>query len=243
MNRRRWFLGIASVLLGVAVAGWFLAKSRSVQLYGGLVTRVETEERVIALTFDDGPSPYGTEPTLEMLDSLGVRATFFLTGNETESHPDLARRLREAGHELANHSYSHRSMVLKSPAFIRREIEVTDSLLRRAGQTGPISFRPPYGKRLLLLPRYLHKTGRPTLYWDIEPETYPEVTASSEAIAAHVVERAKPGSILLLHVMYSSRDVSREAVPLIVERLRAQGYRFVTVQELMRAGAPASGRS
>lgn len=241
MTWRRSAFALA-ITVGVLICAWKLHKSRSFQLYGGLVTHVETNEQVVALTFDDGPSPYGTDRTLALLDSLDVRATFFLTGHETEAHPELAERIRAAGHELANHSYSHQPMVLKSPAFIEREVEVTDSLLRRAGQTGAISFRPPYGKRLLLLPRYLHKAHRPTVLWDIEPESYPAVAASSERIAAHVLEHARPGSIILLHVMYASRDTSREAIPLIVEGLRAEGFRFVTMQDLQHSARESSAR-
>ena len=223
------FLGIALFLGGL----WRLHKSRSVQLWGGLVTRVETDQQVVALTFDDGPSPGGTEAILDTLGRLGVRATFFVTGHELEAHPDLGRRLVEAGHALGNHSFSHDPMVLRSPAWVRTEVERTDSLVRATGYDGPIPFRPPYGKRLVVLPYYLHQRGRETLFWDIEPETYPDVAASAERMADHVAERVRPGSIVLLHVMYASRAESVRAVPIVVERLRAAGYRFVTVPELL----------
>lgn len=238
---RRLSIALA-VLLGAALVlggTWRLHKSRSVQLWGGLVTRVETDQRVVALTFDDGPSPFGTEAVLDTLARLEAKATFFVTGHELEARPDLGRRLVEAGHALGNHSYSHDPMVLRSPAWVRAEVERTDSLVRATGYDGPILFRPPYGKRLVVLPRYLHRTGRETLFWDVEPETFPEVAASAERIADHVAERVRPGSIVLLHVMYASRTESLRAVPLIVERLRAAGYRFVTVPDLLalRSGA------
>jgi peptidoglycan/xylan/chitin deacetylase (PgdA/CDA1 family) len=228
-------LGIALGTLALLVSGWRVSKSRSFQFYGGLVTRVETEAPLVALTFDDGPTPEGTAAVLPLLDSLGVRATFFVTGQEVEQNAGSARRIVEAGHALGNHSYSHHSMALRSPSFVRREVERTDSLIRGVGWKGPTPFRPPYGKRLVVLPRYLHETGRRTVLWDVEPESYPEVARSAEAIAAHVLERVRPGSIVLLHVMYPSREASRRAVPLIVGGLRARGYRFVTVQELEAA--------
>ena len=219
----------ALLLLGV---GWKLSKSRSFQLYGGLVTRVEMEEPLVALTFDDGPTRAGTNAVLPVLDSLGVRATFFVTGREVEQNEIEARRIVEAGHSLGNHSYSHRRMVLRSPASIRREVESTDALIRGAGWDGAIPFRPPYGKRLFVLPRHLHKTGRRTVLWDVEPESDSEVAQSAARIASHVIERVRPGSIILLHVMYPRREESRRALPLIVSGLRKRGYRFVTVQEL-----------
>lgn len=234
----RVLLRILAGLLGLVICLgglWRLSGSRSFQLFGGLVTRVETTAPVVALTFDDGPTPEGTDSILSILSRSGVRATFFLTGAELERHPGAGRQILAAGHEVGNHSYSHRRMVLRSPAFIRREVERTDSLIRDLGQTGPIAFRPPYGKRLFLLPRYLHQQQRPTLLWDIEPESDPETARSAERIAEDVLKRARPGSIILLHVMYPSRAESRRAVPMIIEGLQAQGLRLVTVSELLAA--------
>src|SRR5687768_16415074 len=98
-----------------------LARARSLQLLGELVNRVPTAERVVALTFDDGPEPGQTEDVLAILSRERVLATFFLVGREIDRHPELARRIVAAGHEVGNHSYSHRRMVLHSPAFIREE--------------------------------------------------------------------------------------------------------------------------
>jgi peptidoglycan/xylan/chitin deacetylase (PgdA/CDA1 family) len=98
---------------------------------------------------------------------------------------------------------------------------------------GARSLRPPGGKRLIELPFYLWQTRRTTAYWDIEPESYPEVAADAERITAHVLERARPGSIILLHVMYASREETRKALAAIILGLRERGYRFVTLSELL----------
>jgi peptidoglycan-N-acetylglucosamine deacetylase len=222
------------LLLLLLFGSWRLSRSRSVQLFGDMVTRVETEERVVAITLDDGPHPARTFEVLEMLDELEVRATFFVTGHELERAPEAGRAIVERGHELGNHSWSHQRMVLRSPRWVRREVEATDSLIRAAGHRGEIFFRAPYGMRLVVLPWYLARTGRTTVLWDVEPETDPAVAATAEGIVAHVVERVRPGSIVLLHVMYESRATSREALPALVWELRARGYRFVTLGEIMR---------
>ena len=240
MRLFKWSLLGLLVVFVIAAAGWQLSKSRSFQLYGGLVTRANVDQRVVALTLDDGPTPEGTGAILPVLDSLGVRATFFVTGRDLANNPTDGRRIVQAGHALGNHSYSHRQMVLHSRAFVHREITQTDSLIRAAGWEGDIPFRPPYGKRLFVLPRYLHQTGRSTFLWDIEPESYGDVAGSAMDIADHVAERVQPGSIILLHVMYNSRHTSREAIPLIVKRLRKEGYRFVTLQALMAMEAEAA---
>jgi peptidoglycan-N-acetylglucosamine deacetylase len=226
-------LTVLLLLAALAAGAWRLSGLRSFQLAGSLVHRVDTDRRVVALTFDDGPTTAGTDSILAILARERVSATFFLTGGEMERNPELGRRIVGAGHEVGNHTYSHARMVLRSQGFIRSEIEATDALIRQAGHRGPIHFRPPYGKKLVGLPMYLRSTGRTTVMWDVEPESYPEVGASAERIVDHVAARVQPGSIILLHVMYPSREPSLRAVPDLIRRIREMGYEFVTVSELI----------
>lgn len=236
MRVLKW-LFISLLLVGLVLIGiWRLSRSRSFQIAGELVTRIETDKPVVALTFDDGPTPAGVEWALTLADSLDFVATFFLTGSELEQHPDLAPRLLAQGHQIANHTYSHPRMVFRSPSFVRHEIESTDSLIRAAGWRDEILFRPPYSMKFVTLPLYLARHDRPVLLWDIEPESYPDVAGTPEGIAEHVLERVQPGSIILLHIMYGSRESSRAAVPLVVAGLRARGFSLVTVGELMKIG-------
>ena len=209
------------------------ARARTVQLFGRLVARVDTPDSVVALTFDDGPVPALTDSLVAVLRARGVRATFFVTGRELAAAPAAGRALVAAGHELGNHTYSHRRMVLASPAAVRREVERTDALIRAAGARGPIYVRPPYGAKLVALPFYLWRTGRTTLMWDVEPDSYPEVAASPERIVAHVLARVRPGSVVLLHPWYRARATSRAAVPLLIDSLRARGYQVTTAGGLL----------
>ena len=235
MRRALVAAAAAGIFLLASAAGLLrLARSETFQLFGRLVSRVDMPHRVVALTFDDGPTEAFVSEIVDVLASRRVRATFFVIGAHVAEAPDAARRLVAAGHELGNHTYSHPRMVLKSQSFIHSEVERTDDLVRAAGARGEIYFRPPFGWKLVGLPWYLERTGRTTVTWDVEPDSYPQVAATAEGIASHVVERVRPGSIILLHVWYSSRATSRAAVPLIVDRLHAKGYRFVTVGELLR---------
>lgn len=243
-ERRVWFvrdgrvmvraLWLASVLLAVLVLlAWGTLKlsgSRSHQLVGALLTRVETADSIVALTFDDGPVPIRTDSVLDVLDRFGARATFFMIGRSIDRYPDIARRVLERGHELGNHSYSHERMVLKMPATIRREVDSTDALIRAAGQTGPIHMRPPYGKRLVGLPLHLSRQNRPVVLWDLDPDTR---HSDADGVTRYVLDNVKPGSIILLHVEIPSRTANREALPRILEALTARGYRFVTLSELI----------
>jgi peptidoglycan/xylan/chitin deacetylase (PgdA/CDA1 family) len=234
--RRRAIIAVA-VLLGAVVSlvgVRAVARSRTFQLFGDLLARVEVSEPLVALTFDDGPTADRVGTVVAMLAPRRVRATFFVTGDELAAVPEAGRTLVAAGHELGNHTYSHRRMFLKSPGFARDELDQTDALIRAAGYTGPIAFRPPYGWKFLVLPWVLARTGRTSVTWDVEPDSYPDVAASSARITAHVLERVRPGSIVLLHIWYPSRQTSLDAVPSIVDGLQAKGYRFVTVRELLR---------
>jgi peptidoglycan-N-acetylglucosamine deacetylase len=226
------FLLVSAVL---SKAMWNLSKSETYQVFGEIIPRVQTEEKVVALTFDDGPTQSALDELLPELRERGIKATFFITGSELERRPDLGRRLVEKGHELGNHSYSHRRMAFKTTGFISQELRKTDELIRDAGYAGVIHFRPPYGTKLLVLPYVLEKEQRKTIMWDIEPDSYKDVATSSSGIVNHVIPRVKPGSIIILHVMYPSRITSREAVPSIIDELHARGFRFVTVSELLKS--------
>ena len=227
-------LVVAPIALVLVAAGAYqLMGSRSLQLAGEHVRRVDTAERVVALTFDDGPTPEHTDEVLEVLAAHDARATFYLTGGESDDDPDGLQAIVAAGHELGNHTWSHRRLVLVSGATVADEIERTDAVFRAAGYVGPITFRPPGCKRLLTAPLYLASHDRTTVIWDLEPDSIPEVAADADAIVTYVIERVRPGSIVLLHLMYDSRAPSREALPRILERLAAGGYRFVTVSELL----------
>ena len=221
---------LALVLLSAGV--WQFTKSRTHQVFGGIVTRVETKEKALALTFDDGPTLH-TGRIVELLDSLDVKATFFVTGRELEEHMQEGRKLALGGHELGNHSYSHRRMIFKSGSFIKEEIERTNTLIREAGYQGRIAFRPPYFNKLITLPHYLKKNGMKTILCNIEPETQLGFSAPAEAISTYVAANASPGSIILLHIMYDSRKEALASLPALVSSLKEQGYRFVTVSELL----------
>lgn len=236
--KRRVRLGgtLALVFLAAIALAWAslkLSNSRRYQLFGELVTRVPTADSVVALTFDDGPVLSYTDSVLRVLADSNVRATFFTVGASLQEHPDIAARIERAGHELGNHSYSHRRLVLKTPGYVRREIRETDRLIRSAGYRDTIHFRPPYGKRLVVLPWILSRYSRPIILADLEPDSR---TRDAARMVEYVRRNVRPGSIILLHVEVPSRAAGREALPRIIGALHAAGYRFVTVSELLRRG-------
>jgi len=215
-----------------------LSNSRTYQLFGDLVTRVETSDSLVALTFDDGPVPVYTDSVLATLNELGAQATFFMVGSAIKNHPEIAQRVIAQGSEIGNHSFSHSRLVLKAPSTVREEVEITDALIHTAGQQGQIYFRPPYGKRLLVLPLYLSRHRRPAVLWSLEPDTY---HARAEDMVQDVVQHVRPGAILLLHVEMPGRSQGRIALRRIIVDLQAVGYRFGTLSQLMASGQPYPG--
>ena len=223
---------VLTVCLSSSYLAWQLCKSRTVQVSGEIFSRIETDEKVIALTFDDGPTSGFTEEILDTLAALETRATFFLVGSEMKRRPELTKLIVEGGHEVGNHSFSHYRMVFVDYESVADEVEATNSLIRAAGYEGRIHFRPPYYKKFINLPRYLANNGIVTITSDLDPETTAD-SSDPEAMANYVAQHAKPGSIILLHVMFRQRSASMASVPLIIRRLRGQGYEFVTVSNLI----------
>jgi peptidoglycan/xylan/chitin deacetylase (PgdA/CDA1 family) len=227
----RTVLAVAAIILVVlAAAVWQLSKARCIQLVGDVTCRIETESKLVALTFDDGPTPEGVDAVLAELGPRGITATFFLIGNRMEKFPGQAERLIAAGHELGNHTYSHQRNLGRSQDFYASEIARTDALLRRAGSDTGL-FRPPFGKRLIGLPLEVERAGYRTIMWDVEDQ--PEKFTNARAFAQDILARVRPGSIILIHPMYRTNQVARDALPIVLDGLRAQGYEVVTVSKLL----------
>lgn len=221
-----------AALLLVIVGCYKAMNSRTWQLTGHLVSELATDEKVVALTFDDGPAPADLDAILMPLRQRGVPATFFVNGSALSQAPEAGRRLVEEGHELANHTWDHRRMVLVSGQEIERQIVSTDDRIRAAGQPGTPLFRPPYGDKLIGLPRYLAAHDRTTVMWDVAVEEFSGDTQSAQDITRATVDRARPGSIILLHP-WNGRAASQQAIGPIIDELHARGYRFVTVSQAL----------
>jgi peptidoglycan-N-acetylglucosamine deacetylase len=227
---------IAIVLIVVGATGYGafrLSKARGVQVLGDLVTHVDTAQKVVALTFDDGPQPAYTQSVIGTLQAHDAKATFFIIGHDAQASPGSLRELVAAGEQIGNHTWSHPRLLAMSQEAIATEVERTDAAIRSAGYGGPIFVRPPNGKRLFAAPWYLWRHGRTTVTWSLEPDSIAGIAGDADAMVRYVTENVRPGDIILMHVMYPARDASRAALPGILDALAADGYRFVTVSELL----------
>ena len=207
-----------------------LATTYKFQLFGDLITHVNTNEKVVALTYDDGPNPPYTNQILDVLKRFQVKATFFVVGKNIEQHPETTRRTISLGHELGNHSFSHEQMISKNMFFIKSEIEKTDQLLRQLGIRSKIHFRAPFGLKRVRLPFILARMRKKNVLWNIDPKDY--AASSPEIIVDHILKQIKPGSIILMHDGGGERAITVAATETLIQKLQKKGYQFKTVSEL-----------
>jgi peptidoglycan/xylan/chitin deacetylase (PgdA/CDA1 family) len=208
-----------------------------------VVTRVQTGELVIALTFDAGADRGYAEQILDTLKAEGIKATFGMTGRWAEDNPDLVRRMVEEGHQLINHTYSHPSFTGRSTgqpplsteerlAEIQRLEDVVAEVTGSRETMRPY-FRPPYGDYDELVLRDLPLAGYTVVVmWSVDSLGWNGLSA--QEITERCLAGAEPGGIILMHVGAQSEDA--QALPGLIAALRERGYRFVTVAELLALG-------
>ena len=181
--------------------------------------------RFVALTFDDGPRRDTTSRLLDGLRERGASATFFLVGQQIEGSEDLLLRMRDEGHQVGNHSWSHASLKDESDWGLLQEVGRTDTLLREILGEGSYWLRPPYG---LLTARQRQLITVPVIKWSVDPEDWK--LRDTEKDVAAVLKKVRPGDISLMH---DSIPATVDAALRIVDALQAEGYIFVTVEELL----------
>lgn len=194
----------------------------------------------IALTFDDGPDPDWTPRVLDVLAALGVPATFFVVGERAARAPGVVRAAAAAGHEIASHGWSHRSLWTCGPRATEGEIGRAHDAIASLTGRAPRHFRPPWGMVNAAMWRALRRRGQRCVLWSIQPEGL-RARAPARQVD-HVLRRAHPGAIVDLHDADGVPGAPArllEALPPIVDGLRARGYRLVTVESLL--GSPAPG--
>lgn len=183
----------------------------------------------VALTFDDGPHPENTPRLLDILRERGVKATFYLIGELVARHPDVARRTLAEGHEIGNHTWSHRFLTLQSSHSIATELEQTHEAVEAAVGAPPTTLRPPYGAVTKRMTRWIdHRFGYPTVLWSVDAEDWEN--PGSPVIAERLVSGARNGSIVLAHDPLAP---TVDAMPETLDRLLTRGFHFVTVSELI----------
>jgi len=218
---------VAGATLAVGAHG---AYHRNSPVFGRVLGRLSTKEKVVALTFDDGPNPAATPRILDALEAEDVRASFFLLGRHVERWPDLARRVAAGGHAVGNHGYHHRKLHFRGPGYVRLDLTLgTDAIVRASG-TKPALFRAPHGFRSPWVTSIARELGQRTIGWTLG--VWDSDRPGADLIVRRAVDGSRPGTILLLHDgdgydPDGDRTQTAEALPRIIRELRDRGYRFV----------------
>ena len=185
-----------------------------------------TGNKVIALTFDDGPGPY-TAHLLDILDQYGARATFFLIGSKVSGQASVVRSIQARGHQLGNHSWSHPELPKLSVDQIAGEIDRTNEAIRQATGVKPSILRPPYGAVNGVVLEQLRLRNMSSILWSVDTRDWAD--RNSQIVCSRAVAGARPGAVILMHDIHQT---SVNAVPCILSSLKQQGYSFVTIQRL-----------
>ena len=192
-----------------------------------LVFLAPNPSKKIAFTFDDGPHPEYTQRLLKILRDHGVRATFFVVGKQVEKHPELLQLIFREGHEIANHTYSHRDLRTLSPEELTLELEKTDRLVTAVTDQKMKYFRPPGGQYSPAVVQSARDLGYEMVLWSIFPQDHTNPAAN--LIRGRVLKAAKDRGIILLH---SGVKHTLEILPDLILSLKSRGYSFVTISEL-----------
>lgn len=239
--RRRFLFLLLVFLLPMVIFGslvaWGLPRDRFYwERAGAAVWEVPVQEPVIALTFDDGPDPVFTPQVLALLAEFKAYATFFEVGKEVEAYPEVARQVAAAGHEIGNHTYSHRSVARVKAETLRQELDRAGRAIAAATGRQPRLFRPPGGYYDDTVITTARQMGYQVVLWSWGQDTRDWANPGAGNIVRHVLANARPGNIVILHDGGGNRSQTVQALYPMLRELQKRGFRFVTVSELLQYG-------
>ena len=229
-------LGVA----GLATVAGYNTMSPTSQLYGRTFIGLPRGSRLMALTYDDGPNDPYTWRLMEVLESHGVKATFFLIGQFVQQKPEIARALVDAGHAIGSHTWDHPNLIFRSTSGVRRQLVQAQKAIIDATGIEPNSFRPPFGGRRPASLRAVRAFGLLPVMWNVT--CYDWKAKSAGEIVAHAERQIRGGDVVLLHDggyrrMGADRSPTVEASDRILTRYQVEGYEFVTIPRMMEKGA------
>lgn len=223
MERVKKIFAAAAILLAVATTGIFPAAKP--------YRKGAAKTHQIALTFDDGPSIQNTEEILSVLKEYGIRATFFVIGENAAADPDRIRMIYEAGHEIGNHTYTHSYISKIGKDALREEIRKTEEILQSITGEKPKVFRPPGGFYDEASLKVLEEMGYRSVLWSLDTKDW--CMPKSDTIASKIEETAVSGDIILFHDLNDKRLPTPDALKRILPYLKENGYEFVTITEMI----------
>lgn len=225
------------LLIAFAIVAIVASMRLSPMLPGGDATEVVARmgsgysAKTVALTFDDGPDERYTPAILDELSSKNIKATFFVVGEAARANPDLILLEALDGHELGNHTWSHAALDDVPWHVTVREIAATQDVVMQISGLRTCYFRPPRGRYGIEDIKAAKAMGYKIVMWDAAIET--KTTQEPEQMANRVLNKTKPGAIILLHDGGQNRETTVAALPFLIDGLKKRGYSFATVSELL----------
>ena len=188
----------------------------------------------IALSFDDGPHPRLTPVILSILEEYGIKATFFMVGENVGYYPDAARAVAEAGHEIGNHTFSHRKFNRMTEHEMLDEIHACEQAISGVTQFPAHFIRPPEGQMNEAMRRVIGTLDYRIILWDVDTRDWAHTPPAE--ISRHILDTVQAGDIILMHDFIGHNSPTPEALRMVIPALLERGYRFVTVGELVEGG-------
>jgi peptidoglycan-N-acetylglucosamine deacetylase len=202
------------------------------------IFRVNETQKVVALTFDDGPSFVWTPRILDELKKANIKATFFVLGEHVAKYPEIARRIAEEGHELGNHTYDHHVLLYYTLEKLEKEIKDTELIIKKTTGKTARYFRPPKAWLTTQEKKKIEELGYKVILWSLNSKDW--VTFDDKYIVKYITRHIQPGDIILFHdgggvfgTEGGNRHETVMTIPRLAEKLRQMGYKFVTISELL----------
>jgi peptidoglycan-N-acetylglucosamine deacetylase len=216
------------------------ASTKSREAYektGRVIWEVNTKEKLVALTFDDGPHPVFTPQILDILSKHNAKATFFVAGNKVIRFPDILKQEVKEGHEIANHTYNHIYGYKITSAKLTTELEETDKIIQKFTGFKPSLYRPVGGIYNDMIIKTAIKNGKEVVLWSWDQDSRDWANPPSNQICNYITKGVKPGNIILFHDWHGSEFTHTcqtvNALDNILDFLDKKGYKCVTVSELL----------
>jgi peptidoglycan/xylan/chitin deacetylase (PgdA/CDA1 family) len=239
MKNRIKIVIILAIFISFGIASFCVFFDEAVLVRKKSIFRINTTEKLVALTFDDGPSPTWTPKILDELKKANIRATFFMLGEHVAKYPEVARRVAQEGHEIGNHTYDHHVLLYYKPEELVKEIKDAERIIQEATGRTTRYFRPPKAWLTAQEKKTIEELGYKVILWSLNSKDW--VTFDDKYIVKYIARNVKSGDIILFHDsggVFSTEGGDRhetvKTIPRLVEKLHRMGYNFVTVGELLK---------